>query len=173
MSRFAQEEWKVIPDTDEQYLISSYGRLFSVKSNKVLKTYLRPTGYINAHYVACGREVNIGVHRLVAQAFLPNPDNMPQVNHIDGDKTNNKVDNLEWVSSKENVKHAIEHGLFGRMRSVIRSDGTVFPSVMQATKAVGGKSSSCIVAVCNHRKSRHTAYGYSWEWYGEAISECR
>jgi hypothetical protein len=186
MSRFEQEEWKAIPDTDEQYLISSHGRLFSVKSNKVLKTYLRPTGYINAHYVACGREVNIGVHRLVAQAFIPNPLELPQVNHKDGDKLNNNVDNLEWVTCRENIQHAINTGLRARdvgchtnehmerlhklgakacSKPVIRDDGVIYQSAAAAARAMGGKSYCSIAEVCRHKRSRHTAYGHGWEWY--------
>lgn len=74
---------------------------------KVLKQY-NVNGY---KHVKIGNKL-IYVHRLVATAFIPNPDNKPQVNHKDGNKSNNNVNNLEWVTAKENSRHAVETGLY-------------------------------------------------------------
>ena len=62
-------------------------------------------------YYKPGKRKQVSIHRLVACAFIPNPNNLPQVNHIDGNKKNNNIDNLEWVTSSENVKHAFDTGL--------------------------------------------------------------
>lgn len=77
---------------------------------KKLKPFLSGAGYLQ---VACGKNFKADVHRLVAKKYVRNPDNLPQVNHIDGNKLNNHADNLEWVSAKENMEHAASKGLCG------------------------------------------------------------
>ena len=75
-------------------------------NGKLLKQY-----YCNGYMQVKVSGKQIYVHRLVAQAFIPNPDNKPQVNHKDGNKANNNVNNLEWVTNKENISHAYENSL--------------------------------------------------------------
>lgn len=104
------EEWKTLPGFDELYLISSEGRVFSKKSNKYLKCYEKNTyQYFSIRHNGKGHHIRLNV--AVAKAFIPNPDNKPEVNHWDGDKTNNSISNLVWATSLENVKHAFENGL--------------------------------------------------------------
>lgn len=109
------EEWLplVHPEIKDIYEISNYGRIRNIKRDKILSQYQdKKTGYM---YVALhvnhkkGNKV-FSVHRLVAMTFVPNPDNLPIVNHLDSDRTHNYFENLEWSTYSENVIHSIEHG---------------------------------------------------------------
>lgn len=98
-------EYKIL--SLEDYEITKNGEVINKNTNRVLKPQLNGKGY---YRVCIGGQLKF-VHRLVAQKYVPNPNNKPQVNHKDGNKLNNCVDNLEWVDNKENRKHAIENGL--------------------------------------------------------------
>lgn len=100
-----EEVWKEIPGADN-YKASNLGRIYSNKSRKVLKTIKCFNGYCNVAIRYNSSEFKkYWVHRLIAQAFIPNPENKPYVNHIDGDPTNNKLSNLEWSTPSENNFH--------------------------------------------------------------------
>lgn len=107
-----EEIWRVI---FVDYLVSNLGRVKSLKNGKekILSPFKASNGYLRVSLSIDGKQKNFAVHRLVAMAFIPNPKNKSQVNHIDGDKLNNCVENLEWVSSKENMRHAFRTGLNG------------------------------------------------------------
>ena len=102
-----EEIWKDVP-FDSNYKVSNYGRIFSKRTNKILKGELTEKGYIR---VALTEHKRYLVHCIVARTFIPNPENKPQVNHIDGNKQNNYVDNLEWCTQSENMRHALKTGL--------------------------------------------------------------
>lgn len=89
--------------------VSETGQVFS--HGKAIRGEVTRNGYIRIHVSHHGVQYKFLVHRLVAEAFIPNPDNLPQVNHKDGNKQNNSVENLEWCSASDNQKHAYRMGL--------------------------------------------------------------
>ena len=93
--------------TDKRYLASADGRVFSTISDKELSLVNHSAGYL---YVIINKKTAL-VHRLVAEAWIPNPDNLDFVNHKDGDKKNNNVENLEWCNRSHNLQHAYDTGL--------------------------------------------------------------
>jgi hypothetical protein len=94
------------------YFVNEEGLIFSSKTNKFLKFSYDKQGYQRVGlYVGNYKSKTIKVHRLVAEAFIDNPNNKTDVNHIDGNKSNNKKTNLEWATRSENIKHAFKNGL--------------------------------------------------------------
>jgi hypothetical protein len=127
LNTFMMEEKKVKmqPCLGVRYEVFSDGSIFNreryvngknnskrlIKRRKLNGCIDPSTGYRYIHAKVSGRKTKIYIHRLVAEAFIPNPENKPEVNHKDGDKTNSHVDNLEWCTSKENTQHAYKIGL--------------------------------------------------------------
>lgn len=100
------------PDSVEfapKYFVSRDGSVYSARHNRLIRLRPRPNGKGYYHVMVGAREMYI--HRLVALAFIPNPDGLKQVNHIDGVKSHNNASNLEWVSQSQNLKHAYSMGL--------------------------------------------------------------
>lgn len=117
-----KEVWIDIEDC-HGYQVSNYGRVKSVDrvvkrgtnfltiSGRILKPWKRNKDYLSVGFWVDGKHKVVLVHRLVANAFIPNHENGMEINHLDGDKTNNSVENLEWVTASENVLHAYATGL--------------------------------------------------------------
>lgn len=103
------EIWMDIPIYKGIYEASSLGRIRSKITNKLATPYLSEKGYLKVDIYLNGQLKRERVHRLVAMAFLPNPNNYPQVNHKDYVKTNNKVSNLEWCTDEYNQQYSLQH----------------------------------------------------------------
>ena len=167
------EEWKKI-EGYSNYSVSNLGNVRNDNTGKILRPFTcdREPGrcYLSVKLFQ-GKHVkskNMRIHRLVAQAFIPNLSNKREVNHKDGDKRNNAASNLEWCSRSENMRHSFQilHQRHNRIRKVIRiEDGIVFNSITEATRACGLKSYQSIQYCLSGRN--HTAGGYHWKYYEE------
>lgn len=105
------ETWKDIPNYEGIYQVSNLGNVKSLKKNITLKQFGDNYGYLQVIlYKKYSRKTG-KVHRLVGLAFIDNPEGKPQINHKDGNKHNNHVSNLEWMTNKENKKHAMDSGI--------------------------------------------------------------
>lgn len=108
-----EEKWKRLiyncEDYGDFYLVSNLGRIKNVKTGYIRKNTVTSKGYYHVFLTFGSNNANktISIHRAVACTFIPNPNNLPEVNHKDGDKSNNNVDNLEWVTSQDNHIHAV------------------------------------------------------------------
>jgi len=190
LGKWRIEIWKDIQGFDG-YKISSFGRVKSVKrrwklldSEKYLKTFIDRKGYVAITLRNDNNKINKKIHRLVAMAFIPNPQNKPEVNHKDGNKQNNFEDNLEWNTTSENAIHAFSIGLrvggIGVRRvglrigfpnkikviqlslddSVIKIWDSMADAAMSIMGDVGRRTDIC--AVCKGK--RKTAFGYKWRY---------
>lgn len=171
--------FKDIPGWEGEYQVSNIGEVYSLKSNKILKQYLRGRENRLYYYVSLSRN---GIHtqykvsRLVAMSFLPNPNNLPLINHKDENKLNNNVDNLEWCDYEYNnnygnrkQKMVETRKLNGNCVFTIMCDKNTkepiktFESTRDAIKFLNLKDSASgnISAVIKGRKK--SAYGYFWK----------
>jgi len=179
------EAWKDIAGYEGHYQISSFGRVKSLErtlphstfgswtiSERILKQFLAgPKGsQYNAVFLhkGNGRQNIFKIHRLVAEHFIPNPQSKEQVNHLDGNKLNNRVSNLEWATPLENTRHALENGLMNdaienRKRAVVSIEtGHQYASIAEAELSVIGKQTGAI-SHCLRGKTK-TAHGNHWRY---------
>ena len=101
----SEEVWSPIPNTDELYYVSNYGNV--KRNNKILKKYIQKSGHCRITISIKNKQKRFLIHRLVAQAFIPNPNNYKQVGHFDGNPLNNNVFNLYWCNQKQNINNEI------------------------------------------------------------------
>lgn len=127
------EIWKDCKGYEGKYQVSSQGRIWSVVSQRYLKQKINRGGYccINL-YAKNGKMKSERIHRLVALAFIDNPNNFSVVNHLNGMKTDNRVENLEWTTQKENVRHAYDNNLGNFQEKLAKSR----EKMLQATKKI-------------------------------------
>lgn len=104
---------------EDTYEVTRDGVVFNIKTGQELKSTLNPNGYLKVALSRAGTKTQVLLHRLVAAHFVPNPGNLPQVNHIDGDKTNNQYTNLEWCTCRHNRRHAITTGLTQKAKIIV------------------------------------------------------
>lgn len=112
------EEWKDIKGYEELYQVSNLGSVKRVKTGRILKGSEDTKGYLRVTLSKNNTVSHQRVHRLVAQAFISNTDNKPQVNHIDENKTNNMVSNLNWMTAKENLNHGTHNERVSKTQSI-------------------------------------------------------
>lgn len=108
------EIWKDVPNYEQYFMVSDLGNVWSKRTDKILKPTINKQGYATIATIIGGKNgkyKTIRIHRMVAMAFLDNPMNKPVVNHKDGNKRNNNLNNLEWCTSSENAKHSFSIGL--------------------------------------------------------------
>lgn len=173
------ERWQII-ESNPNYEVSNTGRIRRIGRDKDHSVSVNTRGYLKTDLYQNSVRSSARVHRLVAEAFIPNPEHKPEVNHKDGNKLNNTVDNLEWVTKKENCKHAWDTGLVSPSRSMlgrrnpnsgrkgkpirIVETGEIFESSIECEKAIGGNNrhiNDCL------RGRQNTHRGYHFEYVNE------
>lgn len=177
--KLAREEWKDVVGYEGLYKVSSFGRIISIRNNKIKSQRLNTSRYWVVDLYKNNQQKTKSVHRLVAEAFIPNPDNKPCVNHIKPVTYNccdNTVENLEWCTFKENTKHAWK---IGRINKNIKSKKIIqydlhgnfireWESEQEAsrrTKTNQGNISNCCKKLINK------ANGYIWRYKEETVNE--
>lgn len=158
------------------YIIYSDGRIYSKRNKKFLTMKISHDGYGRTQLYKDKKYKNYNFHRVVAEVFIPNPDNKPFVNHINGNKLDNRVENLEWCTQSENIKHAWKNGLSKPRRNEadkrskridqLTLDGEyirTFPSTMEIERQLGIPHSN-ISVVCKGKGPLYTAGGYKWRY---------
>ena len=174
------ETWKPIAGTKGFIEVSNMGRVRSLLRGtpNVLKTQTDNKGYHRIRVTIEKERMSYKVHREVARAFIVNPGNLPQVNHKDGNKDNNAVDNLEWVTNQENAHHAIRNGLWesvidgsrrenerrkrpviGYFTSETSSTSRRFESVSEAERHIGSRHVSDVL-----KGKRTSAKGWTFRY---------
>lgn len=183
-----EEVWKDVVGYEGLYKISDLGRVKSLPRNgtipeeRIMVNKLTKQGYITICLSKNDIKKHLKIHRLVAIAFIPNPENKKEVNHIDGNKSKNGVTNLEWVTRSENMKHAFDTGLKtrdleqiaeARRKSNISCTKRVakfdlegnelerFDSMTDARKSMNKSSSTQIAGSC---VKNVPAYGFMWRY---------
>lgn len=149
------------------YAVTEDGRVWSYRSKKFLKPGV-VRGYLQITLSKNGVKTQCCIHRLVATAYIPNPENKPQVNHKDENKLNNCVDNLEWMTNKENTNYGTRNERIGKAQGkLVRciETGVIYYSTREAGRQTG-LNQSHISKVC--RGERKTTGGYHWEFVDAA-----
>ena len=175
-----QEEWKPIPGYEGLYDISNYGRVRSFKwssNGKILSTGNNGSGYLFVILCKDGKaKKNCTVHRLVAEAFIPNPNNLPLVNHMDECKKNNYFGNLEWCTHKYNLSYGtrMERVVEKLSIPVVQLDKkgnfiSEFESLREASRRTG-IASTHICNCCNHKPGYKSAGGFLWIYKDEYLN---
>ena len=169
-------EWRDTYIYGDRYEVSNTGLIRNKITGQLLKAHKDKKGYLRISLSKNNKQVTVKVHRVVAIAFIENPDNLPPVNHKDTNKENNTVGNLEWTTNYENMQHAIRNGLTNHVdyagrkkRPIIRvsADGKTerYNSLAEASAACRVSRSN----LCNALKGkRNVCGGYKWKYEDES-----
>lgn len=179
-----REIWKDIEGYEGLYQISNLGRVKSLErtihavnrdfhhSEIIRKPSEYRGGYLQVPLSKNKVRKMAKIHRLVAEAFIPNPDNKPQVNHIDSNRKNNRLDNLEWVTPKENAVHSCVYGARHKPK-VYGTNGTITICVDRVSQVADyGFRPDGVSRVLNHHSKKYNTHkGFYWWREGETRKE--
>ena len=161
---------KDIKGYENLYAITSCGRIWSYISRKFLKPRMDKDGYLMINLHKNNKMKTFKVHRLVAEAYICNPEELPQINHKDENKANNCVGNLEWCTHTYNQNYGAHNEKIAKSRRkavfCVELD-KVFDSIKNASRELG-INDVCISLAC--KKKIKTSGGYRWEYYKEALA---
>lgn len=190
-----KEIWKTIDGTDNKYSVSNLG---NVKRNehytivgptknrkseskifykeKLLKKYINNDGYEIVHLNRNNKPTSLKVHRLVAEAFIPNPNNYDQINHINEIRNDNTCNNLQWCSARQNANHGSRNKKLSKACGIKVAQYTntgelikIWDSISQASKFYGTKTTANIRRVCKGLPNRKTYKGYIWKYVDSKV----
>lgn len=169
-----EEIWKPIPGYEGRYEVSNIGRIFSILKNKFLKIDIHQKGYYTVTLSNNKRTIHKGIHYWVALAFIPNPENKPEVHHIDKNPTNNCVENLMWVTRKEHadlhperyiiISKNVKNGKCSKQIAQYSMNYElikVWPSSMEIQRQLGFSNSN-IIACCKGKLKQFR--GFIWRY---------
>lgn len=173
------EIWKDIPNYEGLYQVSNLGRIKSLgrkvnwefynkpcarnHSERIINAEVAKNGYKRVSLCKRGKRTRYNLHRIIAKAFIPNPDNLPTINHKNGIRTDNRLENLEWVSYRDNNLHAwrVLHKKSYNAKAVrCKETGEVFPTITEASSKYGKTKES----LWNCLKKQGTFCGLHWEF---------
>ena len=172
-----EEIFKDVKGYEALYQVSNFGQILSLNYHRsgkprLLKPCKSTNEYLQVNLYKNGKSKMCKIHRLVAETFISNPDNLPEVNHKDEDKTNNSVYNLEWVTAKENSNHGTRNERIAKTNTNGKKSKKVlqftkfgelireWPSTMECER--NGYYHGYIAACC--RGERNSAYGFLWKY---------
>ena len=164
MGNSSLERWKEIDGYNGVYFVSDHGRVMSkFRGERILKPSINNAGYLKIHL---GRHNSLDIHRLVAKEFLPNHGDKRDVNHKNGNKLDNRVENLEWVSHSDNIKHS--YNVLNRKRNTWTNKAVVCEETGERFNSVRLAAKSCNVSgsvLSNQLHGRiQTAGGFHWRF---------
>lgn len=167
-----KDNWRPVKDFENYYLVNDIGQIWSIRRNKMLQPKIDKYGYEAVSFSVGGRSYHRTVHRVVAQAFLPNPHNLPTVNHINEIKIDNRVTNLEWASISDNDNHGTRNERMANSKckhpveQILKDGRTILYKGVKDAWRKTGINRCCIANCC--KGIYKAAGGYQWRYANES-----